>query len=167
MPIGHCEKIQSLFEFYNSGNIVLAQRKWSTIFVLSVIENWRYVFAMSYSIFWEEKGVRWKFSGEVTDQEMLDANKEFYDSPVFYDMRYQIGDFLEVTDFKVSSDTVKVLARLDLEASEKNPNVKVAFVVTNVMIKGLTRMWDLSGGGTHWESSAFEDEASAREWLGI
>lgn len=118
-------------------------------------------------MYWEDKGVRWVYWGTVTDQEFIDSTLELCVATQFLELRYQIVDFLEVTHFDVTSETIHKTARMDKEASKRNPDIRVAFLTTSTMVKGLTRMWDLSGGGEHWEAAVFQDEFSARRWLGI
>lgn len=121
---------------------------------------------MPYSSYWEQQGVLFVFSGIVTDQDLLEANLDIYDDPRFMDLRYEVANFLDVTEFNVTSDMIRKVADLDYAASKRNPNIAVAIVDTSAVIKGLANMWAYSGGAEVWESELFEDEVLAREWLG-
>lgn len=103
----------------------------------------------------------------MTDHDILKAASEFHRSPKMPDMRYQLVDFREVTKVSVTSDAIRELACLDRDISEKNPDIKMALVLKGALMTRLVNMWDMSGGGTNWQTKTFEDEVSAREWLGI
>jgi hypothetical protein len=101
---------------------------------------------MPYTTHWEDRGIRWVFTGVLTNEELLNANLDIYDDPRFMEMRYQVVDFLQVTNFNVTPEVVREIGILDEKASQRNPDVKVAVIATNLFHKGLTRMWELSGG---------------------
>lgn len=120
---------------------------------------------MPYTIHRETKGILWVFTGEVSDQEMITSYKEFYDNHSYEGIQYLLTDYSGVTNFNVRSDTIYNMGQIDKDASAKYPHIKVAIIATSQLLKGMTRMWELSGGSTSWDSKIFEDEASAREWL--
>lgn len=120
---------------------------------------------MPHTIHLEDIGIRWVFTGEVGDQEMIDCTKDFYDDPKFLDFHYGIVDYLGVTQYNVSSETIFKIGQLDEAASQQNPHFKLAVIATNQLVKGLSRMYQLSGGASVWESKIFEDETAARKWL--
>lgn len=120
---------------------------------------------MPYTTHWEETGIRWVFTGEVSDQDIISCCMEFYDDPKFLDIRYLMADYSAISNFNVNSDTIFDVAQMDKDASEKNPYIKVATIASSQLLKGITRMWELSGGTTVWESQLFDSEVSAREWL--
>ena len=120
---------------------------------------------MPYTTHWEDRGIRWVFTGVLTNEELLNANLDIYDDPRFMEMHYQVVDFLQVTNFNVTPEVVREIGILDEKASQRNPDVKVAVIATNLFHKGLTRMWELSGGGAIWQTAIFEDEETARVWV--
>ena len=120
---------------------------------------------MPYTAYWEEKGVHWVFTGDVSNEEMFASNVEIYEDPRFPDIQYGIVNYLAVDHYNVSSDAIFNLATMDKVASQRNPHLKLAVIATTQLLKGLTRMWELSGGSSVWEYKIFEDETSAREWL--
>lgn len=120
---------------------------------------------MPYTIQWKEKGLYWIYAGEVSDQEMLASYSDLYDDPRFLDIEYEIVDYLAVTSYDVSSDTIFKIAQMDKAASKRNPHVKVAVIADSQMIKGMSRMWQLAGGASVWESKIFDDGVAALEWV--
>ena len=91
---------------------------------------------MPYVTHWEDEGVRWVFSGFVTDDDLLRCNLEAYGDPRFESLRYEIADFRAVEDFSAGPETVKRVARMDRDQSVRNPRVKVAILATAAVIKG-------------------------------
>ena len=122
---------------------------------------------MSCEISWEPSGVVFRFSGVVSDEDLIASNEEvLYTSPLFPIMRYQIVDFSMVEEFDVSSATVRAVAESDRRAAETNPDVKEAIITSAPLIRGMSNMYALtheSMGGT-WTVEIFEREKEARAW---
>lgn len=121
---------------------------------------------MSYKTHWEQHGIRWVYAGVMSDRDALASNEEFYSDARSVFAKYQIVDFLQVTDVDLTADTVREIARRDKVKAAENPGIKVAFVTTRDVFKGFARMYELTVGDEVWESQIFETEAAAREWLG-
>ncbi|HSG98516.1 MAG TPA: STAS/SEC14 domain-containing protein [candidate division Zixibacteria bacterium] len=121
---------------------------------------------MPHTITWEPEGVRWTYSGCVTDQEAIQSNLDIYDDERFESIRYQLVDMLQVETFDVSGATIREISHMDREQRPRNPNIKVAFVTTKQVIYGMGRMYEMAGGMEAWETKVFETLGEAREWLG-
>lgn len=120
---------------------------------------------MSCTIHREENGLHWIFRDEVTDSELLAICMKLYDDPRLSDIQYIIVNYLAVTQYNVTSDTIFKIGQMDEVVSQKHPHLKIATISTSQLFKGVTRMWELSGGTAVWESRIFEEETAAREWL--
>ena len=114
---------------------------------------------------WSDHGVVWKWSGELSDAGILDNNREFYEHDRFSELRYQLCDFLEVNKISASNEGIRRAARQDAEASRRNPHVKVAIVTTSDLVYGLTRMYELSGYESLWQTEIFGTRAEAEAWV--
>jgi len=121
---------------------------------------------MAYETHWEPSGIRFVFTGTVTDDDLIQSNKDVYDDPRFEDIRYQIADFRDMDEFAALSDTVRLIADMDREQASRNPDIKVAILSTSSLMKGLGRMYALSGAGEEWDVRVFDTEEEAREWFG-
>ncbi len=121
---------------------------------------------MAYEIIWESRGVLFRLSGDVIDADLLDANEEVYAHPKFAEMRYQIVDFSVITHFGISADAVARAAKLDQQASLRNPDVKVAIITSEPLLRGLSSLYSRSHTalGGAWRTKTFDTEAEAREW---
>jgi len=115
--------------------------------------------------YWEDEGIRAVFRGTVTDDEFFQGSLKIYEDERFPAIRYQLVDVLLVEDVAVSSNTIRRVAAMDKEQSARNPNVRVAVVARTPLIRGLSRMYELSSGETSWVTQLFETEAEARSWL--
>lgn len=120
---------------------------------------------MPYETHWEAEGIRWVYTGTMTDDDVLRPNLELYEDPRFATIRYEIADFREVDEFTASAQTVRRLSRMDKDQSVRNPHVKVAIVVRSALTRGIAHMYGFSGGDTPWTTEVFESEEAARDWL--
>ncbi len=120
---------------------------------------------MAHQTLWEEKGISWEFSGEVTDEELTNLNTESYGDPRFLGIKYQIVNFLKVREFNATIHTIAKVAEMDKGVWQKNSGIKVAIIASKLVIKGWARVYVLEAGRDMWEVNIFEDEVSAREWL--
>ena len=122
---------------------------------------------MPYELSWEPSGVVFRFSGVVSDEDLVASNGEVYASPLFQTMKYQIVDFSMIDKLDVSYEIVRRVADSDRRASESNPDVKVAIITSAPFVRGMSNVYALSHeakGGT-WTTQIFEREEDARGWV--
>ena len=122
---------------------------------------------MSYELIWEDRGVLFQFQNVVTGDELVQSNLDVYADPKFESIEYELAMFSDSVEFEASSETVRRVANMDAEASKRNPNIIVAIVASQLVIRGLANLYRLNSeiaGGT-WETEFFETEQEAREWL--
>lgn len=121
---------------------------------------------MPYSMSWEEKGVVWEFSGEVTAQEIEEANTAFYNDERSDLAKYQIIDAREVDCVEWEEREIKKTAALDVGASKMIRNVRVAYVAHSPEIadrlekyaeitRRLNSSWQVEGFSTMEEAGAW------------
>ncbi len=122
---------------------------------------------MPYELIWEAGGVVFRFSGVASDQDLRQSNLDFYDHPRFADADYQLVDFTDVTKLDFSSNTVRLVAERDAQASKRNPSLRVAIVGEDQLLLGLANIYritlDIRGGS--WEQGQFATVDEARAWL--
>ena len=122
---------------------------------------------MPYKLDWEPSGVVFRFSGVVSDEDLLASNEDVYAHSSFSTLKYELVDFSAIGKADVSSETVRTVADLDLAAAKINPHVKVAIIVNTDFGRGMSSMYALSQestGGT-WRTEIFDNEEDARAWL--
>ena len=122
---------------------------------------------MPYETHWESEGIRWVYSGTMTDDDVQASNLELYEDPRFVTIRYEIADFRQVDKFVARSETIRRLSSMDREQSVLNPDVRVAILATGPLMRGIANMYRLSAGDAPWETRVFETEEDARIWLAV
>lgn len=83
---------------------------------------------MSYELSYNDRGFVIRFKGDVTIEELNDANGKIHGHAKFDYHRYQIVDLLDADLSSVSGEDAKVPAVTDYIASLRKWNVKVALV---------------------------------------
>ncbi len=122
---------------------------------------------MPYKVSWEPLGIT-RFSGVVSDDELIAANAEVNASPLLAAMKYMILDFSMIEKFDVSTATVRALADSDRRAAAINPDVRIAIITSSPLMRGMSNMYAIAQGagegGTSWTTQLFEREEDARAW---
>lgn len=127
---------------------------------------------MAFETLWKNKLVLWKFSGIVTDSDLLQSNLEVYGDSRFDDIRYQILDLLDVASVEVGDPnlavrTIRRVAELDKAAAKTNPSIKVATVAHIEVLATLANLYESEIADSPWESEVFTSMDDAKKWLGI
>jgi hypothetical protein len=121
---------------------------------------------MPYEVSWEPSGVVQRYSGVVSDEDVIAANREVYANPLLPAMKYQIVDFSLVEKIDVSSATARAVADSDRRVAETNPDVKAAIITSAPFVRGMSNLYatthEVRGGS--WTTKIFEREEDARAW---
>ncbi|MAT97040.1 MAG: hypothetical protein CL608_07855 [Anaerolineaceae bacterium] len=122
---------------------------------------------MPYQTTWEKHGIMWEFFGDVTAQEIEEANDEFYRDGRSDTAKYQIIDALRVTSVEWSERDIKMIAAYDIGAARVIKNLKVAFVVVDKEFTDkLEKYMDISRKlNSSWQFKGFQDMNNARAWI--
>lgn len=83
---------------------------------------------MSYKISWENEGVYVKWSGKSTAEETIKLNGELYGRRKFDTIKYIISDLIDSEFPDFTELELRVIAKLDAQASVWNKNLKIAHV---------------------------------------
>ena len=121
---------------------------------------------MPYELSWEPGGMCLRAFGVITDEDILTINRVMMSDPRARSTRYQIADFSDVTEMKVSREVVTSIARMDSEWAKEIPKIRKAIIASTPVIRGWSNVYAHSheaDGGT-WETRLFENEAEARAW---
>ncbi len=111
--------------------------------------------------------VRLTSHGIITDDELLHAIQTMCASDEATRLhRCALMDFSRVERVDVSSDTVRELAQLNINASKLvTPGAAVALAAPQALVYGLGRMWEIYAQNTGWETRVFERLEEAEHWL--
>ena len=122
---------------------------------------------MPYELIWEDRGVVARIWGEQTSEEYVEWSGSIASDPRCESIVYQLVICSDSLVHKASIDAVRRVAELDARASKRNPNVVVAVVASEMVIRGMTNQYRLlhEAEGGQWKTAYFETEEEARRWL--
>ena len=124
---------------------------------------------MAYKTIWEERGIKWVFSGELTNEDFLKCNDELYKDDRSTTIEYQICDFNNIESVSLNSKTIRLVAESGAEFYRINPNKRVSVVTNRPVMVGLANMYmayfQLATRGDTWATEVFPTIEDAREWL--
>ena len=119
---------------------------------------------MSYQISWTENDVLITFEGEVDFHEITEVDDNLYEDPRYDKQRYQIWDFREVNNFKITPIEARVIGVLDKNSSVWNNNIKLAAVSTDKHIIEMTLEYRNELKETNWQVRIFDNMQEAQKW---
>ena len=119
---------------------------------------------MANELNWEKSGVYWKYTGEVSGTEVVNACVSIYGDPRFDTLKYKLVDFSAVKAMSITDADLRRIAFQDKAAELSNPYVKSAIIMTSEIHLGekFASYFDDSS----WEVEVFSDVDLANKWLG-
>ena len=123
---------------------------------------------MASKIIWEENGFLVKHSGTVTDEEVMMVNDIMYGDARFEKISYQIADFTDVTDNRITHRDAKVIGTMDRTSSVWNSKkMKIAIVTTDEKFLPVVKAYLKELEGMNWEGRSFKTLEMAHAWARI
>ena len=119
---------------------------------------------MPCTITWEPKGVYSKFAGAVGIDDLFQMMRSVAADPRFDDIRYQITDFLDVSNQALTPEEIEEAAALDFAHSLSNPRFLHAAVAQDARVLALLRHW-VSVSATPERIACFTTVEEARRWI--
>jgi hypothetical protein len=120
---------------------------------------------MPYEETWEEKGLVWKFFGDVTGDEILRALLKRNMDCRFRRMQYMIFDFTSMDGYDVSEGDALKAAEYDAELHGLAPGLRIAIVATRGEVFEMTKLYSKNTTETSWEVKIFPELQLAKNWL--
>lgn len=124
---------------------------------------------MSYIIQWEEKGIICTFEKSFTCDSLLQSNQEISEDHRFASIKYSIHNFSAVESFPIKYWTIREIAYKDAELYKINPNIKLAIVGNQTVLKGLVQMFktyfEIAGDDVIWDTRIFKTLEDAQVWV--
>ena len=111
------------------------------------------------------EGIELLFSGKLNLDDFLEAYAEIYNDQNLYRQKYQIGEFTGVDSIELSSEDIRILAHIDIDASKKNPNIIIATIGKSDLEFGLSRMWEIFADECLFEIKVFRNKEDAKKWI--
>jgi len=119
---------------------------------------------MTFNINWDKKGVYVKFHGIVNAQDLIDANNYVISNAKFETINYQIFDFLNIEDFKITSYDINIIGVMDKSQTDAKKEMKVAIVTQDDYVREITTEYDQIMSQSNWETKIFPNYEMALEW---
>ena len=113
---------------------------------------------------WEPGGLYRKFTGEISGEEILEANFELHIDPNFQTINYIINDFTEVTGHSIETTHTEVYASTDEIISNTKGKLKIALVVTQDPLIALANSYREEMIGNRFECNIFQTIDDACKW---
>ena len=120
---------------------------------------------MPYKLDWEHDGVYWKYYGNVSGKEIIEASTAIYGDQRFDTLKYKLVDFLDAETIKIDKDEVALIAYQHLAAERSNPYVKNAIVI-KPSDSEIASSFAAFFSDSCWEVQIFQNLDEANNWLG-
>jgi hypothetical protein len=122
---------------------------------------------MAYELVWEDTGVYWKYSGDVSGNEIIEASTSIYGDARFITLKYKFVDFIDVKDLQMDKSQLALIAYQHLAAERANPYLKNA-----ILIKAGHKMAQMAHDfatffrKSSWDVKVFTNPDEANKWVG-
>lgn len=120
---------------------------------------------MTFNINWDKNGVYVKFRGNVTPQDLIDANNYVISNAKFESIEYQIFDFLHIDEFLITSYDITIIGTMDKGQVDFKEKMKVAILSQDDHVIEITKEYEQLMDGTSWETNIMTNIDDAREWV--
>lgn len=123
---------------------------------------------MAYQTFWEENGICWKYTGDVTAEEISESQDEFFADYRSKNARYQIIDASAIDSLHWDQSDIVETSANDVGASMAVKDLKIAFVVSEdpEVRKKIDAYIDLCKEmEASWTFGVFKSMDAARAWI--
>ena len=120
---------------------------------------------MSYKLIWQNGGVYWKYTGNVSGQEIIEATTVIYGDSRFDNLKYKLVDFIDIERLDVDKKEVALLAFQHQSAATYKENIKNALVIRPELSELAHKFVEFSNE-SHWPIKVFDNMDDANVWLG-
>ena len=88
-----------------------------------------------------------------------------YHSNLIKNLCYVLDDFVEISEFNVTTEGIKKCAQHAIEASQTNHQIKYLAIVPTDLLYGMVRMWQAYSDVTGWQMNIVRDREEAQNWI--
>jgi hypothetical protein len=120
---------------------------------------------MTFNINWDKNGVYVKFRGNVTAQDLIDANNYVISNANFETIEYQIFDFLHIDEFTITSYDMSIIGVMDRAQTDFKKEMKVAILTQDDYVIEITSEYEQLMTGTDWGTKILPSIEEARAWV--
>ena len=123
---------------------------------------------MSYRFYYTDDGGLFTiYSGHLTDEQAITCLREKVRHPDFGSALYSVVDFTDVTQFELTTECMRQIATINVEASTSNSNLLCVGINPTQLSHGITRMWQgyTPDEDTGWTTISVVDFDEARDCI--
>jgi len=120
---------------------------------------------MTFNINWDKRGAYVKFHGIVSAQDLIDANNYLISNANFEGINYQIFDFLNIEEFKITSFDISIIGVMDKAQTEFKKEMKIAILTQDNYVRKITKEYDQLMEGSNWITKIFDNMENAKQWV--
>jgi hypothetical protein len=116
-----------------------------------------------YEIEWADNGVYWKYFGDISGREIIEASQLIYNDSRFAKIKYKLVDFLDIDSISLSKEEAAEIVGLHKAAALSNDNIEHAVVTSS---NGeLANKFACFFSNLCCEFYVFQDRAKGNNWL--
>lgn len=120
---------------------------------------------MAYKIEWlEEEGLHVRFNGDVTLNEIFDANRIISNNRRYSTIIYHISDFLETENILMTKKDIESLSTFHVIPTLLNSNLKLSIVSNNPKTQKMVLEYMELMKENEWEIKLFDNLKEALAW---
>lgn len=119
---------------------------------------------MPYKLDWLDDLVIIEFSGQVSLDELMEADNRVSGDPRFDNLKKRICNCTDITKAKFASHDLKVLAHVGRAAATSNARAHVAIITTDPAVRKNANLYKKSFGANSWQISIFDSISDAIAW---
>lgn len=103
--------------------------------------------------------------GELTGQDIIQANNAVHSDEIIQKQKYQLADLTKITSIKISKDDIEKIVQQDKELSILNPDLIIGVAVDKDHVFGLARQWQGFLSSSNITTKVFRTRQEAEQWI--
>ena len=119
---------------------------------------------MIYKFEWIDNNAHVTFGGDLTFNDINQADEKIFGDLRFNLMKYAIFDFSNIQKFKITREEAQIIGILDKDSSIWYRNIRIALVSTNIELIELSELYKTNLKGSKWTVRIFSDFEAALKW---
>lgn len=120
---------------------------------------------MPYQITWNHNYVAFDYYGRVTDEDIIESNKEVYGDVRFDELRWELVSFDRTESVAFKESNIRLIAYMDKAAARSNPRITVAFVGKTEILNDVQEAYANTQADPVWPVVHFESRKDAVAYI--
>lgn len=107
----------------------------------------------------------WEYFGVLNNEDILASNAGFYQHPDRQNIRYQIVDFNQVTEIRITADCIREIAFRDRDLANHLGSMHILAIATTPVSQGIVMMYERIIENPLWPVTYVASQDEARQWI--